>query len=76
MTTIPIPKGTEKSKELVAVPRNIYEDFLAWEKRVKSKNTFKPTAVEKYELERARKNRATGKFLTLHELEQKLGFGN
>ena len=76
MTTITVHKGTEKNKELVAVPKNIYDDFWSWQKKMKSKNTFKPTSAEKRELEQARKNRAKGKFLTLHELEQKLGFGS
>jgi len=73
MTTITIPKGTEKNRELVAVPRNVYEDFLAWGKKLKSKNTFKPTKTEKRELEKARKNLARGKYLTIEELEHELG---
>ena len=36
MTTIIIPKGINKIKEdLVAVPRDIFEDFLIWQKKTK-----------------------------------------
>lgn len=74
MTTVTIPKGTEKNKELIAVPRSIYKDFLVWQKAVKSKRTFKPTVAEKRALARARKNLAQGKYLTIDELEHELGF--
>ncbi len=68
MTTITIPK-TVKDKDLIAVPRDVYEEFLSWEKKVKSSQTFKPTALEKKALVRARKNLTQGKYFTLKDLE-------
>lgn len=72
MTTITIPKKTAKNKELVAVPRSVYEDFLAWQKMVKSARTFRPTIAQKKELQRARKDYKDGKYLTIHEFRKKL----
>lgn len=74
MSTITLPETIAKTGELVAVPRDAYEDFLAWQKRVKSVRTFKPTAAEKKALARARKNLARGDYLTLTELRHELGF--
>lgn len=73
MATIVIPKELSRNQELVAVPRNLYEEFLAWQDKVKSIKTFKPTKTDKKFLARARKNRLEGDFLTLDELKQKLG---
>jgi len=75
MTKITIPKeiNTLKNTDLVAVPRNAYEEFLVWQKRVKSIRTFKPTAQEKKALQRARRNFARGKYTTLGDLKHELG---
>ncbi len=74
MTTITIPKTTIKESKLIAVPIDVYEEFLGWQKRIKSTKTFKPTAAEKRVLARARKDLAHGKYLTLDELRYELGF--
>ena len=68
-----IPKELAKEKNLVAVPRRNYEEFLTWQKRIKSARTFKPTAAEKKTLLRSRKNVAKGNYLTLEELKNALG---
>ncbi len=62
MTTITIPKALTKDANLVAVPRATYEEFLAWQKRVKSRKTFAPTAAERKVLARARRNFARGRY--------------
>lgn len=72
MTTITIPKELHKDKDLVAVPRGTYEEFLAWQKKVKSIKTFKPSASVKRALIRARKNFARGKYMTLEKLQYEL----
>ena len=60
-------------KDLVALPRPIYTEFLAWQKMIKSRKTFKPTKSELVELARARKDFATGKTITLEQLISDLG---
>ncbi|MEK7174864.1 MAG: hypothetical protein AAB722_00810 [Patescibacteria group bacterium] len=70
MPTITIPKKITGGAELVIVPRKDYEKLLAG-RIIKE---YQPTASEKKALTRARKNRAAGKFLTIDELKQKLGF--
>ncbi len=72
MTTITIPKELAERKDLVAVPRNTYEEFLVWLKQVKSVKTFKPTKTELRALARGRKNFAKGNYITLEELENEL----
>lgn len=73
MTTITIPKGTATNAELVAVPRRNYEEFVAWQKKIKSVKTFKPTAKDLRDLAQARKNFVRGESLTLDELRHALG---
>lgn len=73
MTTITIPKELTKSKELVAVPRRLYDEFIEWQEKVKSARTFKPTAAEKRAVARARKNFKHGKYITLAQLKHELG---
>jgi len=73
MATITVPNELAKSKDLVAVPRNTYEEFLAWLKRIKSAKTFKPTKAELKALARGRKNFARGNYVTLEELQNELG---
>ena len=72
MATISIPKSFSRTDNLVAVPRTTYEEFLAWQKRVKSRKTFVPTAAERRALARSRKNFARGKYITLEQLEHEL----
>ena len=72
MATLTIPKEFAERKDLVAVPRETFEQFVAWQKRIKSRKTFAPSAADKKALARARKNRARGSYLTLHELRRSL----
>jgi len=72
MATLTIPKEFAARKHLVAVPREAFEEFVAWQKKMKSRRTFVPTAAEKKALATARKNRTSGKFVTLHELRRTL----
>lgn len=65
MTTITIPKPLTENKRLVAVPQDIYEEFLSWQKKMKSVKTFKSTAADKKALKKARKNLAQGNYTTL-----------
>ena len=74
MATITIPKGAERNKELIAVPRKIYEEFIAWQKKIKSVRTFKPTAAEKRAIEKGRREIARGEYVTLEELRHELDF--
>lgn len=69
MPTITIPQKITKGAELVVLPREEYERLL--ERQV---SEFIPTAAEKHDLARARRNRARGNFLTIDELKRKLGF--
>ena len=73
MPTITIPKEIKKSEDLVAVPRRTYEEFLAWQRKIKSARTYTPTAAGKKALARARKNLVQGKFMTIEELRHGLG---
>ncbi len=70
MTTITIPKKLIKESDLVIIPRKEYEKLLT--QRLIPE--FRPTAAEKKDLARARRNRARGNFLTIDELKRKLGF--
>lgn len=82
MTTITIPRATVKDKELVAIPRKEYENYLRLrkvipvikKKRISAYKTFKPTKAELKELKEARDEYRRGKTMTLYELRQKLGF--
>ena len=76
MTTITIPKELTKNKDLIAVPRDIYEDFLAWQKIIKSVKTFIPTARDKKILKEAREAYKRGNYLTIDELKRKLAVKN
>jgi len=62
-----------QNKDLIAVPRNMYEEYVMWLKTIKSVKTFKPTKADLKALERARKNYAKGNFVTLEELENEMG---
>lgn len=75
MLTINIPREVVENKDLVAVPRRLYDEFVEWQKKVKSVRTFKMTTAERKTLARARKNFSRGKYMTLEQLEHELGFG-
>lgn len=68
MTTITIPKETEKNKDLIAVPRIVYDEFLTWRKTIRAAKTFKPTASEKKALTRARKNFLRGNYVRFEDI--------
>ena len=65
MTTITIPKDIGNNKSLVAVPRKIYTEFLAWQKKIKSERTFMPTAAKRKAITRGRKELKTGNYIDL-----------
>lgn len=70
MSTITIPKHVTKGAELIVLSREEYQRLLAQ----RTIPEYEPTAREKKALTLARKNRASGNYLTLHELKQKLRF--
>lgn len=70
MTTITIPKKVNRKEELIAIPRREYEAYLQFCKSVPS---VKMTRAEKREWERAKKDYAQGKYVTLEKLEREMG---
>ena len=76
MAIITIPKELARNQKLIAVPHNIYEEFLNWQRKIKSVKTFQPTVLEKKALVRARKNLSQGKYITLNQLKHGLGIDN
>jgi hypothetical protein len=72
MTTVTIPRELTDRSDLVAVPRDEYAKFIAWQKKLKSGKTFSPTASEKKLLADARKRRRRGNYLTFDELHRTL----
>lgn len=76
MTTITIPKKITTNKELIAVPRDLYEKFLAWQEMLKSKKTFKPTLTEKKAILRGRQEIRKGNCVSLEELTYELANQN
>ena len=72
MATVTIPKELGERTDLVAVPRSAFEEFVAWQKQLKSARTFTPTAADKRALAKARKNRTQGHYLTLNELQHSM----
>ncbi|MEK7099406.1 MAG: hypothetical protein AAB916_02720 [Patescibacteria group bacterium] len=72
MSVITIPKGLNQKEKLIAVPQTTYEDFLAWQKKMKSARTFKPTVADKRALARARTNFSHGNYVTIEQLRHEL----
>ena len=72
MTTITIPKELTRSRDLVAVPKQAFEEFSAWQKKTKSTKGFTPTVSEKKALIKARKNFSQGKYTTLEKIRHEL----
>lgn len=71
MNTITIPKELAEMGELVVIPRQEYEELLKVKlERIKE---VKLTPVQKKAIAAAQKRIARGEFLTLDELETKLG---
>lgn len=70
MNTVTIPKKLAERDDLIVIPRKDYKKLLLSKKVFE----FTPTDTDKKTLERARKNRRAGRFITLDELQRKLGF--
>lgn len=73
MATITLPKEIQEKKDLVAVPKDEYREFLVWQKKIKSQRTFQPTKAERQVLERGRKNLFAGAYTGLSQLKHELG---
>ena len=74
MSIITIPKQVAAKDDLVVVPRKEYEALLHFRTRIIKEVPM--TRQQKLTLQRARKNLAQGKYLTVYELKQKLGIKN
>ena len=72
MPTITIPSNINAKEQLIAVPKRTYEEFLVWQKKIKSAKTFKPTKSELRALARARKEFENGNFVPWQELKHEL----
>ncbi|MDP2669266.1 MAG: hypothetical protein Q8P07_05560 [bacterium] len=72
MNTVTIPKELVKKGDLALVSLGEYKEFSDWRKSIKQFKTFTPTAAEKKELQKARKDYKKGKFITINELKRKL----
>ena len=72
MTTITIPQKLTSNRELIAVPRNLYEEFLVWQEIIKSKKTFQPTLAEKRAILQGRQEISKGKYISLEKLTYEL----
>lgn len=73
MTTITIPKKNSKAKELVAIPREEYENLLELKRTTNLVKEFTPTAPQKKDLVEARKEYQKGDYVTLDQLDHELG---
>lgn len=76
MNTTTTPKQSTKNEKLIAIPQEIYKEFLEWQKKEKSKKEYTPTPAEKKALRRARKNLRDGKCLNIDEAYKQLGIKN
>ena len=74
--TITIPKNLILNQNLIAIPHNLYEEFLAWQEMMKSKKIFKPTSTEKKAIIQGRQEISKGEFFTLEELTYELAGKN
>ncbi|MBI2674791.1 MAG: hypothetical protein HYX22_03620 [Candidatus Yanofskybacteria bacterium] len=70
MAVVIIPKELSKNQDLIAVPKNVYEEFLVWQKNVKA---VEMTDAEKREWKRAKNDYKQGKYLTFDEFKHELG---
>lgn len=70
MPTLTIPKELTRAGDLIIVPRKEYDALVHF--RISNVREVAMTPAQKRSLIRARKNFAAGKFLTPHELRQKL----
>lgn len=76
MSIITIPKQTIAKDDLVIVPRKEYETLLHFRNPLIKIKEVTMTKPQKLALQKARKNLALGKYLTIHELKHKLGIKN
>ena len=72
MTTITIPREISKDKELVAVPRKNYEEFLIWQKKIGSIKTYTPTKAELKTIQRSREEFRKGNYITWEAFKNEL----
>ena len=72
MSKVMIPQGLSNHKDLIAIPRAAFEDFVAWQKKVKSSKTFMPSNSERKLLASARKSFSRGSYVTIKQLEDGL----
>ena len=72
MVTITIPSSINAKEQLIAIPKRTYEEFLAWQKKIKSAKTFKPTKSELKALTRAREEFENGNYVSWKELKHEL----
>ena len=72
MPTITIPKKITYDGEYAIVPRKTYEEFLEWQRKIKSVRTYKPTKAELRELKRARDDFKKGKYVEWGVLKHEL----
>lgn len=73
MLAVIIPKELTVSKDLIVVPRTAYEEFLAWQKKIKSVKTFKPTKGELRALALGREDFKKGNYISWQALKHELG---
>ena len=64
------------ANELMAVPKNIYGEFLRWQEKAKSEKTFKPSLREKRAVRRGRLEISRGNYVTLEQLSNGLASKN
>ena len=69
MAVIVIPKELSKNQDFIAVPKNVYDEFLAWQKSVKA---VEMTDIEKREWRRAKNDYKQGKYVTFDEFKHEL----
>lgn len=71
MNTITIPRRMAAQGDLVIAPRKEYEDLLY--RCLEKAPEIELISLQKKKLDQARKNMARGNYLTIDELERKLG---
>ena len=68
MTAVTTLKHPAARKDLIVIPRSVYEDFIELERQIKSRRVYKPTKAELKALAEARRRYAKGKYKLLSEL--------
>jgi len=73
MATVTVNKTKiDKDKELVAVPRKAYEEFLVWQEKIGSMKTYTPTKAEIKAIEKSREEFRKGNYVTWKTLKNEL----